>query len=311
MDRVIAGATGLIGKRLAEHWLKKHQTLVIVGRSVAHIQEVFGTRVKALAWQDLTPDVLKNAEVVVNLAGANVAAEPWSDERKAEIISSRVDTTQNLAELLATLGPKAPPLFNASAIGVYGLQMHLNNQLPAPFDESMTFDWDNPPDFLSQVARKWERAAQPAIDRGVRVVFLRFGVVLAKEGGALPEIMKPFKLFVGGKIASGYQPFSWVSIDDVVRAIDYVFSHPDISGPVNIVSPKAVMQKELAEVLGRVLDRPALLKTPGFMLKYLFGSEMAKELLIEGQHVYPKRLEEAGFRFRYDDLETALNHVLK
>ena len=311
MHRVITGGTGLIGKRLVEHWLQQNHTITVIGRTNQHIQEVFGTRVQAVTWDSLTRDVLQSAQIVVNLAGVNVGDKRWNESLKQEILTSRIEATKKIAGLLGELGSKAPALFNASAIGIYGLQQQLYDGLPPRLDESTRIDWDHPSDFLSQVACRWEKAAEPAVTNGVRVVFLRFGVVLAKEGGALPKIVQPFRFFLGGPIGTGNQPFSWIAIDDVIRAIDFLIEKPDLSGVFNIVAPGGVVQKQLAEAIAKTLKRPAVMRMPAFLLKQLFGEEMVKELLLEGQHAYPKRLLEAGFKFEYPDIDLALNHILK
>lgn len=311
MHLVIAGATGLIGKQLTNYWLKQKHTITVIGRSEARIQAVFGDRVRAVSWNHLSREALESADAIVNLAGSSVGEGRWSEGRKEAILKSRIDATTQIATILAALGKKAPPLFNASAIGIYGLQTQERNALPPPFDEKTAIDWNNAPDFLSLVGRRWEKAAEPAIKNGVRVVFLRFGVVLAKEGGALPQIMPSFRYYVGGRLGSGYQPFCWVSIDDVVRAIDFLLTQPDLSGPVNIVSPGCVTQKTFADTLGSVMERPAFMTMPAWVLQIVLGRERARELLLEGQHVYPQRLLDMGFRFSYSDVESALNHIMK
>lgn len=311
MHRIIAGGTGLIGKQLAEHWLKQQHAITIVGRSQQHIEKVFGTRVQALTWEQLTREVLQSADVVVNLAGANVAEKRWNDARRQEIIDSRIESTKKIAGLLAELGKNSPPLFNANAMGIYGLQVQLPDQLPPRFDENTPIDWKNSPDFLSSVARRWEQATQPAVAAGVRVVLLRFGIVLAKEGGALPMIKKPFELYLGGPTGTGQQPFCWVALDDVIRAIDFLLATPDAAGAFNIVAPECITQGMLTNMLGKLLDRPTFFRMPAFLLKLIFGKDMARELLLEGQHVYPQRLLELGFRFSYPDIESALNHILR
>lgn len=310
MFRVITGATGLIGKRLVVHWLKQGHQVKVVGRSAKNIERVFGATVQALTWDKLSVDDLRDAALVVNLAGANIAGKRWTEAYKQEIIASRVQATQVLAKLLAELRQSAPPLFNASAIGVYGLQEAAPAGLPPRFEEISAVDCQLPPDFLAKVGCEWEAAATVAIEAGVRVVFLRFGVVFAAEGGALPEMARPFKLFVGGPVASGKQPISWVAIDDLIRSIDFIFAIPGISGPFNIVAPGCVQQRELAETMGEVLNRPACVPMPGFVLQCMFGKEFATDLLIEGQHVYPARLLEAGFEFEYPTVRSALNKYL-
>ena len=311
MHRVVTGATGLIGKRLVEHWLNQQHTVTVIGRTQQHIEEVFGQRVQAVTWDRLTPAILQSAEAVVNLAGANIGSKRWNAERKKEILQSRVEATRKIAGLLAGLGAHAPALLNASGVGVYGLQTQLYDGLPPRLDESTRLNCDAPPDFLSQIVCEWEKAAQPAIAAGVRVVFLRFGGVLAKEGGALSKMMQPYLFFLGGPIGTGHQPFSWVAIDDVIRAIDFLLANPVLSGPFNVAAPEGITQRMLSEAIGKALNRPAAVTMPAFLLKLILGEEMAQALLLEGQHAYPRRLLEAGFKFEYPEIDGALKHILQ
>jgi uncharacterized protein (TIGR01777 family) len=308
MKRIITGATGLVGKRLVEHWLAQQVEIVVVGRSKEKLKALFGDRVKALEWNELNTATLSNAEVVVNLAGEGLAEKRWNEERKRVILESRLDTTSLLVKLLAPLKQDAPALFNASAIGVYGLQAQCGADLPPRLEETSVIDFDSSNDFLSRVGRAWEKATLPAKESGARVVNMRFGVILAKEGGALPQLARPFYFFMGGPIASGQQAVSWVYIEDLIAAIDFLLKHPEISGPVNIVAPGAVSQGELAKALGEALHRPAFMPMPALALQILVG-EMANELLIEGQHVYPQRLLQAGFHFSAPYIQTALQKV--
>lgn len=310
MRIVIAGATGLIGQQLVSFWLLKGYDITVISRSHDYVKKIFGDKVKTVEWKALRLDDLREAQLVVNLAGANVGDKRWTEARKNEILESRVKATSHLANLLKDLGEAAPVLFNASAIGIYGLQPQ-QDLLPPALTEETDIDMSAAPDFLAKVGRAWEQAAEPAIRAGVRVVFLRFAVVLAEQGGALPEIVRPFRFFVGGPIGTGCQPFSWVVIDDVVRAIDFLTTLPDASGPYNIVAPECVMQKTLATTIGKVLHRPAIMKMPGFALKLMLGAELAQELLLQGQHVYPARLQEAGFSFQYPELHAALTYLLE
>lgn len=308
MQRIIAGGTGLIGKRLVAHWLQQQHDIIVVGRSKKRIQDIFGNRVQALSWEQLTTQLLQSAELIVNLAGESIGTKRWTKLRKQQILNSRVDTTSELARLLAPLGAASPPLFNASAVGIYGLQQSFVDRLPPPLTENTPIN--HPKDFLSLVGQQWERAANPAIDRGVRVIFLRFGVALAKEGGALPKLMQPFEYYLGGPIGSGYQPFSWVAIADVIRAIEFLMNHPETTGPFNIVSPQCVQQAIVAKTIAKVLKRPDAVRLPAWLIELLFG-EMGRELLLEGQHVYPLRLHEMNFKFHYAEIETALNKIVK
>lgn len=309
MHRIVAGGTGLIGSTLINHWLMQGHTVTVIGRSTEKIRKMFQNRVNSIELRSLKPDLFHHAEVVVNLAGAGIADKRWSDTRKKEILHSRINATQKIVEALTALGQNAPPLLNASAIGIYGLQQQVIDGLPLKLDENTPIDWNTAPDFLSYVGREWEKRTHPARDLGIRVVNLRFGVVLAKEGGALPKMVQPFYFFLGGTIGSGQQPFSWVAITDVIRAIDFLIENPHISGPVNIVAPGCITQHDLSKMIGKILHKPSFIPTPAFMLKLFFG-EMARELLLEGQNVYPKHLLDSGFNFSFPDIESALQHVL-
>lgn len=309
MHRIIAGGTGLIGKRLAEHWLAQNHTVSIIGRSKERIEKVFGKKVKAITWDKLSKDDLRTTFTLINLAGENIASKRWTKHRKQQILTSRTETTAKLAQLLVELGPDAPHLFNASAIGIYGLQTQEPNHLPPRLDEESPIPCDHPPDFLSLVACRWEEAAKRAIDAGVRVTFLRFGVVLAAEGGALPQLVRPFRYYLGGPIGTGDQPFSWVAIEDVIRAIDFLIDHPELTGPFNIVAPGCVRESELAAIIAGILNCPDKLRLPSTVVKLLFG-EMGRELLLEGQHVYPTRLLTSEFSFHYPTLQSILFKIL-
>lgn len=308
MKIVIAGGTGFIGQALVKHFRAANHQCVVLGRSHEKIKKIFGNTVKAITQKQVLTEgaaEIKTADLLINLAGASIGDKRWSKKRKREILDSRLLPTQRLTAICASLGKNSPPLFNASAIGIYGLQPVTGNVLPTALDERTNIDFNSAPDFLSQVARAWELATQPAKEAGVRVVNLRFGVVLGKNGGVLKKLKLPFLFFIGGPIGSGQQPFSWVAMEDLLRAVDFLFAKPEISGPVNIVAPNCVTQKQLAQALGKVLHRPSFISTPAFILQSLYG-EMAKELLLSGQNVYPHILLEKGFQFRYPDITSAL-----
>src|SRR6185312_1821121 len=298
MKRIIAGATGFIGQQLTKRWLAAGHQIVAIGRSRAKIKQCFGAQVQALEWQELNTEIIQNAQVVVNLAGANIGAGRWTTKRRQQILDSRVNTTRQLAELCARLGAQSPALFNASAVGVYGLQTSMAEGLPPALDETTTIDFQQAPDFLAKVGRAWELAALPAKNAGARVVWMRFGVVLAKHGGVLPRLALPVRFFLGGPMGSGQQPFSWISLVDLLNAIDFLLDHSEINGAVNLVAPGCVTQKQFIQALAKVLHRPSFFPLPAIVLKLLFG-QMAEELLLKGQRVYPKRLLELGFQFKY------------
>jgi hypothetical protein len=308
MKIIITGATGFIGQALVKRMLAAGHQLIIVGRTIDKIKQIFGATVQAITWDTLTVDIIAGTNAIINLAGAGIGEQRWSAKRRQEILLSRTQTTQQLAQLCAQLGARAPLLLNASAVGVYGLQPTLPQQLPPALDENTVINFQQAPDFLAKVARAWEAAAKPAEATGTRVVYLRFGAVFAEHGGALPRMAFPFKLGLGGPIGSGKQPFSWVTLKDVINAIEFLLARADVKGPVNIVAPHGVTQKQLATALGKALHRPALMPTPAFLLKLIFG-EMAQELLLNGQHVMPKRLLELGFKFQYPTIEAAFADI--
>lgn len=254
MSRIITGGTGLIGQRLVKHWLKDGIKVIIIGRSKEYIASVFGTNVKSLTWQELTTDDLVDSELIVNLAGANIGEKRWTHERKLEILNSRIETSKQLSQLISQLPGTKPRLFNASAIGVYGAQDPLPELIN---NEEVPIDFDAHPDFLSTIAREWETSTQSASESGSPVILLRFGIVLDAGRGALPEFIKSIKFGIK-RIGSGKQILSWVAVDDVIRAIDFLCAHPNLSGPFNIVAPDAVSQLSFFETLARILHKKSL-----------------------------------------------------
>lgn len=299
MQRIITGATGLIGSELVKYWLNQNIEITVIGRDKQKIIKHFGSSVKACEWQELSINTIADAELIVNLAGANIGDKLWSAKRKSEIMSSRIEATKTIANLCAQLGQKSPVLFNASAVGIY------------PFGEeeyTENFVISTPSSFLNEIAQQWEQATQNAKNNNVRVINMRFGVVLAKQGGALPKMALPFYFFLGGKVGSGNQWFSWVTIPDICHAIDFVFQHTALNGPVNIVAPQTVRQKEFAKILGDTLHKPSKFPLPEKIVQLVFG-EMGKELLLSGQQVKSKKLLDAGYQFLYPTLTEALQMI--
>lgn len=310
MYRVIAGGSGFIGQYLTEKWLAAGHTVALIGRSSSKIKAIYGNRVTPIEWDDLEDNyqtTLHHAQIVLNLTGANIGEKRWSAKRKKEILTSRTHYTKRLSTACARLSDHAPPLFNASGVGVYGLQENQVQSLPPAFDETCLFDYQTAPDFPAQIGRQWELKTNPAKAHGVRVVNLRFGVVLG-HGGALKQMAMPFKFGLGGPIGSGTQPFTWIHVEDLARAIEFLIDKNQICGPVNLVSPDGINQKQFAQALGKALHRPSFFPTPGWLLKMIFG-QMASELLLRGQHVNPKILTEAGFDFQYPTIDVALENI--
>ncbi len=312
MKCIIAGGTGFVGRVLIKRWLEKEIEITVISRSEKKVKRLFGKTVNVVSWADFrrhSHALLHDCQLVINLAGANIGDKRWSTERKRQILDSRVETTKILASACESLADHAPPLFNASAIGVYDRQEELADQLPPAVDESTNIDFATAPSFLTKVGRAWESATNSAKAHGVHVVNLRFGVVLGKKGGALAKIMRPIQFGLGGPIGTGHQPFSWIHIDDLIAAIEFLYDHQEISGPVNLVAPQCLMQKQLASAIAAQLHRPCFISTPGFIFEWIFG-EMAKELLLTGVHTKPQRLLDSGFKFQYPHIDAALQAIL-
>jgi uncharacterized protein (TIGR01777 family) len=246
---------------------------------------------------------LDGLDAVVHLAGEPLSRR-WSEERKARIRHSRVDTTRRLAEAMARAlsSPARAPrtLVTASAIGIYG-----RDRGDEPLDEESTTGTD----FLAEVATAWEGATAPAREAGVRAVTPRFGLILSPTGGALARMLLPFRLGLGGRVGSGRQWWSWIALDDVVGIVRFALATPALAGAVNAVAPHPVTNAEFTDTLGRVLRRPTIIVVPAFALRLVFG-EMADATLLANQRVIPKRLQDAGFEFRHPTLEEALKYEL-
>jgi uncharacterized protein (TIGR01777 family) len=294
MKVAIVGATGMIGRRLTTALLADGDEVVAISRRGQTVADAPG-----VAWDPaaspLDPAVLAGVDAVVNLAGASIGSGRWTDDRKRELVASRVVTTTRLVEAIGTTGPRT--LINASAVGYYG-------EGDAPVDERTPAA----DDFLGALCITWEAAALAAEDHGVRVVLLRNGVVLAREAEVLKRQLLPFKLGLGGPLGGGQQWWSWIHIDDVTGLIRFALTHPELRGPVNAVAPHAVRQREFAEALGHVLGRPTVLPTPRFALKLAMGE--ASAIALAGQHVLPRAATEAGYVFVYPDVEPALRAEL-
>jgi uncharacterized protein (TIGR01777 family) len=242
---------------------------------------------------------LDGVDGVVHLAGENIASGRWNAEVKRRIRDSRVNGTQILCEALGAMSSPPKVLVSASAIGFYGDRG----------DELLDEQSASGQGFLAEVAREWEDATKPASEAGIRVVHLRFGVILSPNGGALAKMLTPFKLGGGGRVGSGKQYWSWISIDDAAGAIVHSLNSESLNGPVNAVAPNPVTNLEFTKTLGRVLRRPTIMPMPAFAARLALG-EMADELLLASTRVAPNRLTEDGYSFLHPTLEQALRHVL-
>lgn len=293
----VTGASGLVGSRLREEIdTRGDRILQLVRRKPTSYEQ-------QVQWDPaagtISAERLEGVDAVVHLAGENIAGGRWTDDLKRRIRDSRVKGTTFLSETLAGLEKRPEVLVCASAIGFYG------DRGTRELDETA----ESGTGFLPDVCREWEAACEPARQAGIRVVNLRIGVVMAKEGGALEKMLLPFKMGVGGVVGSGQQYWSWVGIEDVVGSILHAIDTKSLVGPVNAVAPDAVTNREFTKTLGRVLSRPTVLPLPAFAAKIVLG-QMANDLLLASTRVVPKRLEESGYAFRQPNLETALRGIL-
>jgi uncharacterized protein (TIGR01777 family) len=302
MNILITGATGFVGRRLCEMLHQAGHTVRALSRDsvaakqrVPHLKEVF-------PWnplQELPPlQAFEGCDAVINLAGESIAGR-WTAPKKQLIRDSRVLGTKNLVNAFAQLSSRPKVLISASAIGYYGDRG----------EETLTEDAAPGSDFLAQVCRDWENEALKAESLGMRVVRLRIGLVLGRGGGTLQALLPLFRVGLGGPLGSGRQWWSWIHRDDLCRLIVQILANENVSGPINATAPQPVRQKEFAQVLGRVLRRPAFLPTPAFALKIALG-EFADGILAS-QRVLPRRAQEMGYRFQFEELEGALREILQ
>ena len=297
MRIAVTGAGGLIGRPLVA-------TLVGAGHDVVRLVRRPPQVAGEIAWDPAAGTIdatgLVGIDAAVHLAGAGIGDKRWTDSYKQEILDSRVKGTELLASTLAGLDPKPAVMVSASAIGWYGDRG----------DEILDETAPQGAGFLADVTAAWESAAEPAVAAGIRVVHPRTGIVLSKDGGALQRLLLPFKLGAGGRTGSGDQWWSWIALDDEVRALNYLTLASDLSGPVNLTAPNPVTNQEFVSALGAVLKRPTILPTPSFALNAILGSEMADALLFQSQRVVPERLVADGFEFESPVLIDALRSAL-
>ena len=280
MKVLLTGAGGLVGSMLMSE-------LTAAGHSITRLSH-------SQAWPELA-----GHDAVVHLAGDNITSGRWTPEKKARIRDSRVQLTQRLCEAVAQVTPPPRVVVCASAVGYYGNRG----------DEVLREESAPGAGFLAKVCSDWEAATKPAADAGIRVVNLRFGVVLSATGGALAKMLTPFKLGLGGVIGDGRQWMSWITLDDATGVIGRALTDETLRGPVHVATPQPVTNREFTKTLGRALRRPALFPLPAFAARLALG-EMADALLLSSQRVEPAKLVASGHRFRFPELDGALRHLL-
>jgi uncharacterized protein (TIGR01777 family) len=295
MKIVVSGASGLIGTQLvAKLSSSGHEVVRLVRRS---------PKSGEIQWNPksgtLDAAALEGTDAVIHLSGAGIGDKRWTDGYRKEILDSRTATTALLATSIASLSRKPSVFLSGSAIGIYG----------ARNDEQLTEVSTHGTGFLAEVCEQWEAAAKPAVDAGIRTVYLRTGIVLSPKGGALKKLLPLFKLGVGGKFGNGKQWQSWISIDDEIGAIEHLLT-ANVSGAVNLTAPNPVTNAEFTKVLASVLKRPAIVPVPTFAPKILLGGELADALLFTGQRVIPAALNASGYNFKHTTLESAFRSLL-
>lgn len=309
---LVTGGSGFIGTALIKELLLEHHDVTVLTRSevktanhfdalIKNEREDFQTKAKVKtisSLNSLNPE--QSFDVVINLAGQGIADKRWSDTVKQELIDSRIKTTQSLYDFLKDVLVKPDVFISGSALGFYGLH---------DSDEKITEDGNVDNSFSSKICQLWENEAKNIAELGIRTCYLRTGIVLGKNGGALAKMLPPFKMALGGPIGSGKQWMSWIHLDDIVGIIRHAVENESLHGAINGTAPNAVINKDFSNTLGRALKRPALFPMPAFMVKLLFG-QMGEELLLSGQRVFPEKILNSGYQFKFSELGDALTDIV-
>jgi len=312
---LITGGSGFIGTQLIKQLLiEEHEVTVLTRdevKTLNHFTDVMKSAIrpdktigKVHTITDLSQLNIHDGssfDVVINLAGQGIADKRWTDSVKQQLLASRINTTNALYDYLEDVLVKPDVVISGSALGYYGL--HDN-------DTKINESGQGDDSFSSKLCVAWEKQAKRFEDLGIRTCYLRTGIVLGKNGGALSKMLPPFKFGLGGPMGSGKQWMSWIHMDDIVGIIRYAVDNESVSGAINGTAPNPVTNKTFSSTLGRVLKRPAFIPMPAFVMKLMMG-EMAEELLLSGQRVVPEKLVKAGYQFKYPELKTALKDITK
>jgi uncharacterized protein (TIGR01777 family) len=299
---VLCGGSGLIGRALALELGNEANEVVILSRTPEKLSGL-PSNVRAAKWDAVSGSdwypVAEGCDAIVNLAGTNIGSGKWSAERKREIVKSRTDAGRAVVRAVELMKEKPRVIVQASAVGYYG------------YSSATHVDEEYPPgnDFLARVAVDWEDSTKPIESMGVRRVIIRTGVVLSSNGGVFRTIVLPFRLFIGGRLGNGRQPFPWIHIDDEIRAIRFLIDRDDVTGPFNLTVPNPVTNEQFSSILAEVIKRPNWLPIPAVALHLILG-EMAV-IALEGQNAIPKRLVEKGFIFKFPGARQAIEDLLR
>lgn len=292
---LISGASGPVGAALVPFLKTQGHTVIRLVRTSARGQD-------QILWdpaRPLSPDSVSGFDAVIHLAGESIVGR-WTAGKKQRILDSRTQGTSHLAEAAAKAAQRPRVFISASAVGYYGDRG----------DEILRENSPSGGGFAAEICRQWEASTQPAANAGIRTAQMRLGVVMSADGGALPKMLPPFRLGLGGRLGSGHQWWSWVAVQDVVGAIDYVLNHDELQGPVNTVAPNPVSNAEFTTTLASVLERPAIFPMPAFAVRLIFG-QMGTELFLASQRVEPAKLAATGYKFQYLELRKTLEDILQ
>lgn len=294
MTVLIAGGSGFLGTALAKAFRAAgHRVLILTRRPQREGDVLWSTKPTDISWRH----ALERSDALINLAGVSIAGTRWTHERKRALRASRMEATQALVAAMASAS-RVPAVFvSSSAVGIYGVHG----------DEVLTEESPTGNDFLASLCRDWETLAIEASSRS-RVVLLRSGVVLGRDGGALPQLALPFRLFVGGPVGTGLQYLSWISLADWIGIVQWTLTRNHVSGPLNLTAPSPVTNAEFARTLGRVLARPSFVRTPASAVRFALG-ELADAVILGGQRVVPTRVTALGYEFKHETLEPALRDI--
>lgn len=298
MNIFLTGATGFIGSYLRTILLRKGYLLTIVTRNPEKYESETAQNQRFVSWEDDLTAEMENADVAINMAGSSIFGQRWTDEVKHEIYSSRIESTNRVVDAVKAADNPPSVLVSTSAAGYYGDRGDL------VLDESA----EAGDDFLARVCNAWESAAQKVRGEGVRLVIPRFGIVLEKEGGAMKQMLPAFRFFVGGPVGSGDQYFPWIHMHDLCRGIVYLIEHEEMEGAVNLNAPNPVTMRHFADELAEQLHRPSILKVPEFALKIVLGE--AAIPIVNSLRLQPKKLQQHGFDFRFNNIREALGDIL-
>jgi len=305
MKRItILGATGFIGTSLTQYLLEKNYAVTAISRNKNKAHQLLDKKVNIFSWdyQDVSKltGIFELSDVIINLAGENIASKLWTQKQKQKIFISRKNAGQKITEAIENTKQKPQLLIQGSAIGYYGYDTKENCTEKSPKGKG----------FLAYVSHEWEKSTEKVQSYGVRRAIIRTGMVLGDTGGVFPKLTKPVKYFLGANLGNGKQGFSWIHLTDEIRAIEFIIKNHHLSGIFNLTAPNPVKSKMINHTVAKALNRPVWLKIPAFILK-LFPGNMGREVFLTNQWVYPSRLHENGFKFSYPSLSEAVNQLIK